>query len=193
MSTAQATLNTCLVVPFVVLVALALTACSGPSGTPTPIGDGALDEQAVERLLTKFDIADAGGTTSGLDRSIEDILAVAALVGVAQIDGVEIWLSIRFEGDGRPGLLLSVKRFDTVATALAALDRIESGGAYAAMVNPIGDRSTLSPSDPSIGAALSLVVGRTLITLQLPGTPDGTALLDDAQLVALAEQIAPRL
>lgn len=193
MSTAQAAVNTRLTVPFIVLVALAFTACSGSSGAPTPIGDGALDEQAVQRLLTKDDIADAGGATSGLDRSIEDILAVAALVGVAQIDGVDVWLSVRFEGDGRPGLLLSVKRFDAIATALAALDRIESGSAYSAMANPIGDRSALSPSDPSIGAALSFAHGRTLITLQLPATSDGTALLDDAQLVALAEQVASRL
>jgi hypothetical protein len=193
LTSARTSLVRPIAVTLIVLIALASAACSGASGTPTPIGEGTLDEQVVERLLTKSDIDDAGGATNGLDRSSEDILAVAALVGLAQVDGVEVWLSVRFQGDGRPGLLLSVKRLDDVATALGALDRIESGGAYVTMADPIGDHSAVSSLDPAIGAALSFVVNRTLITLQLPVTTDGVALLDDAQLANLGETIASRL
>ena len=73
------------------------------------------------------------------------------------------------------------------------LDRIEAGGAYAAKVDPIGERSARALVDPSTGATLTFAHGGTLITLQVPAASDGATLLDDAQLLALAEMVASRL
>ena len=175
------------------LLTIAVAVCSGSSGTPTPIGERPLDQRAIECLLTTSDVADVGGRTAGLDRSIEDILVIASSVGLAQIDGVEVWSSVRFGGGGRPGLLLSVKRFTETSATNGALDRIEAGGAYAAMVDPIGKRSARALVDPSIGAGLTFAHAGTLITLQVPVASDGATLLGDAQLLALAELVASRL
>lgn len=175
------------------LLTMAVAACSGSSSTPTPIGARPLDQRAIERLLTTSDVADVGGRTAGLSRSIEDILAVASSVRLAQVDGVEGWFSVRFGGEGRPSLLLSAKRFTETSATNGALDRIEAGGAYAAMVDPIGDRSARALADPSIGATLTFAHAGTLITLQAPAASDGATLLDDAQLLALAELVASRL
>ena len=180
---------------FLVIGALAAMAagCGDSGATPTPVGDGALDQQVVERLLTKSDIGDAGGDTGGLDRTVENIFAVASAAGREQVDGVEDWYSAWFMGTGRPGLLLTVKRYEDVAGALAALDSVEAGGAYASMADAVGDRSALSPVNPAIGAAMAFVDGRTLVSLQLPAASDGATLLDDVQLVALAELVERRL
>ena len=172
---------------------IAVAACSCSSSTPTPIGERPLDQRAIERLLTTSDVADVGGRTAGLDRSIEDILVIASSVGLAPVDGVEVWFSVRFGGEGRPSLLLSVKRFTETSATNGALDRIETGGVYAAMVDPIGESSARALVDPSIGATLTFAHAGTLITLQVPAASHGATLLDDAQHLALAELVASRL
>lgn len=169
---------------FVLVLSLVAAGCSDE--VAPPIGDSALTEEVVERLLPKSAIEDAGGDASGLDRSIEDLLEIATTIDSTRAVSVEALWSVRWTGEGRPGLLMTITRYRDAANAHDALDQIELGIAYEAMSDPIGDRSALSPANANVGVAVTFISGRTLVALQLPVASDGKTLLNESQLLTLA-------
>jgi len=180
-------------IALLVCFAVLLAAC-GDTGTPTPIAEAPIDAAAVERLLTKDDIEDAGGSADGLDARVEDLREVAGMVDPVQIEGVDAWFSRTITSLSRPGVLLSLRRFADPTRALGDLQGIQQGGAFEAMDPPVGDRSAIAQGDtPEQGTAIAFVKGRTLVVLQCPAATDGTTLLDPSQLTSLAEVLASRL
>jgi hypothetical protein len=173
------------------MMPLAVACASG--GTPTPVGDAPVTEDVAKRLLTQADISTAGGDTGGLDQLVDDIFAVASAVDDTVAETTEALWNVRWIGSGRAGVLMTVTRFYDAADAHDALDQIEIGVAYTAMANPIGDRAALSPANPDVGVAVTFVHGRTLVALQLPVASDGSTLLDEPQLLALAKVIDAKL
>ena len=169
-----------------------IAACTGGE-TPAPLGNVPLTERVVEHLLAKADIETSGGDAGGLDRSVEDLLAIAIAVNPTLATTTEAQWSVRWTASGRPGLLMTLTRFHDATHAHAALNQIERGTAYRAMESPIGDRSALSPTNADVGVAVTFVRGRTLVALQLPVASDGATLLDEQQMLKLATLIDAKL
>ena len=168
------------------LVVMVLVGACTSDATHPPIGNAPLTEEVVERLLTKSGVEAAGVDVGGLDRSVDDLLALASGIDATVSLTTESLWNLRWIGAGRPGLLMTVTRFHEAATAQAALDKIELGLAYHAMQIAIGDRSALSSANSDTGAAVTFLRDRTLVALQLPIASDGTALLNEEQLLKLA-------
>jgi hypothetical protein len=173
---------------FIVLVA----ACTG-SGTPILLGDTPLTADVAERLITKTEIEAAGGNGGELNQSVEDLLEIASSLDTTRPPTIEALWSVRWTASGRPGALMTLTRFREAPGAHGALDKIESGVAYHAMNNAIGDRSALSPANADIGTAVTFLHGRTLVAFQLPVASDGSTLLNEQQLLKLAAIIEAKL
>ena len=174
------------------LFIIPVVACTG-SETPTFLGDTPLTEDVAERLITKTEIQAAGGNVGGLNQSVEDLLEIASSIDPTLPTMIEALWSVRWTASGRPGALMTLTRFREAPRAHGALDKIESGVAYHAMDNAIGDRSALSPANADIGIAVTFVHGRTLVAFQLPVASDGSTLLNEQQLLALAAMIESKL
>jgi hypothetical protein len=174
------------------MVAGLVVACS-PGGAPTPVGEGPLTADVAQNLLTRSDIESAGGDAGGLDRHVDDLLAVASDVDPTVASTTEALWNVRWIAEGRPGVLMTVTRFHDAASAHAALDKIEIGIAYEAMASAIGERSALSPANADIGVAITFISKRTLIALQLPVASDGATLLNEQQLLDLATALEAKL
>jgi hypothetical protein len=180
-------------IAFALALVLMASACRGPGGTPTPIGEAVVDAPAMERLLTKDDIRGAGGDTDGLDRTVENLRALVADVNPSNVEGVDAWLVATFGASDGPALVLTVMEFDSPEPALARLAQAELGPAFGSMPVPVGDRSALSPKSPDIGTAIAFVDGRRFVQLELPVGADGVGLLSADELLGLARLVEERL
>ncbi len=157
------------------------------------IGSAVITENIIERLLTKSDIEQSGGDGRGLNQSIEDLLAFAIAIDNQLATTAEALWSVRWTASGKPGMLMTVTRFYEATDADAALDQIERGTAYRSMESTIGERSTLAPANADVGAAITFVRDRAMVSLQLPLASDGSTLLNEQQLLSLAITIEARL
>ena len=177
----------------VVILALALAAC-GADGAAGPLGDTPVDVDAALRLIVSGDIESVGGDASGLDRSVTDFRAVVAEVSPEQVEQIATWHSVSFgEGDSAPALVLSIIEYHDRDAAVRAMDLFEAGLAFVSMTMPVSERSAASAPSADTGAAIVLLKGVRLVSLQLPLDIGGTPLLDERQLLALAELVATRL
>ena len=180
------------------LLLAALTALAAACGTSSVeearSGDALLDEQAVRRLLSLADLDAAGAKTDGLEPRVEDLRALAAAVDAEQVREIRSWHGLHFErADRAVGLSLTVVDFDSAQRARRQLDIIESGPAFEAMARPVGDRSALARAGGGIGAALAFISGRRLVTLHNIAADEREALVDAAQVEALARLVEGRL
>ena len=176
-----------------VLTALA-AACATSAGEGTPAGEGLVDEEAVRRLLTVADLDAAGAQTEGLEPRVEDLRALAEAVDAEQVREIRSWYGLHFErADRASGLSLTVVEFDSVAHAGRQLDTIESGPAFKAMAQPVGDRSASVGAGGGTGVALAFVSGRRLVTLHSIAATEQEGLVDAAQVEALARLVEGRL
>ena len=176
------------------LAALTAAACGASAAEPAPAGDGPAEEQAVRQLLTVTDLADAGAETDGLELRVEDLRALAEAVDPDQVREIQSWYGLHFERTGRViGMSLTVVNFDSATRAREQLDLIESGPAFEPMAQPVGDRSASAGAGDGIGAALAFVSGQRLVTLHSIAAAGEEALIDAAQVDALARLVAGRL
>jgi hypothetical protein len=177
----------------VVILALALAAC-GADGAAGPLGDTPVDVDAALRLIVSGDIESVGGDGSGLDRSVIDFRAVVAEMSPEQVEPIATWHSVSFgEGDFAPALALSIIEYHDRDAAAHAMDLFEAGLAFVPMTSSVSERSAASVPSADTGAAIVLLKGVRLVSIQLPLDIGGTPLLDERQLLALAELVATRL
>jgi hypothetical protein len=89
---------------------------------------------------------------------------------------------------------MSLRRYEEQSRAFEELDAIEHGALFAAMAEPVGERSALAEGAiAEQGPAIAFVEGRTVVMLQSPSASDGTTLLDVEQITDLAQRVAGRL
>ena len=175
-------------------VTVAAAACGTSAVSPTPVGDGPLDEAAVRRLLTVADLDAEGVRTDGLELRVEDVRALAEAVDAEQVLEIRSWYALHFErADPMSGLSLTMLDFDSAERAQAQLDIIESGPAFEPMSPAVGDRSASAAAGDDISAALAFVAGRRLVTLHSIAASGAEALVGAAQLEELARLVEGRL
>ena len=180
---------------WVLTIALTVGACGTSVAVPTPVGDGPVDEQVLRRLLTIDDLKASGADTSGLEVGVEDFRALAGAVDADQVRGISNWYGLRFErGDAGDGLTFSVIEFDSAEATHDRLKQVEAGPAFVPMTPPVGDGSAMATaSEAGTGPALVFVKARRFIALHtIVGEARG-ALVDAAQLEALARLVDDRL
>ncbi len=169
-------------------------ACSTSGSPPSPLGNAAVDEQAVRLLLTVADIEAAGVPTDGLETRVEDLRALAEAVDPEQVKEIRSWYGLHFERAAPVnGLSVSVLDFESPERARAQLDVIESGPAFEPMAQPIGDRSASAEPSGGVGAALAFVDGRRLVSLHAIAVGGAEALVGPSQLEELARLVEQRL
>ena len=184
--------------PWLVVLTIGLTlataACSTATVEPTPVGDALIDEAAVRELLTVADIEAVGADAGALTPRVEDVRAMAEGVDPDQVREIRSWYGLLFEtGDRRLGLTLTVVEFESAERAQRQLDTVESGPAFEAMTDPIGDRSVSAGAGDGIGAALAFASGRRLVTMHSTVAAGADPLVDGAQLEQLARLVERRL
>lgn len=173
---------------------VAISACSAAAVEPTPVGDALIDEEVVLRLLTVADIEAVGADGGALSPRVEDVRAMAEGVDPEQVREIRSWYGLLFETvDRRLSLTLTVVEFDSAERAHRQLDIVESGPAFEAMADPIGDRSVSAGADDGIGAALAFVSARRLVTMHSAAAAGVDPLVDEGQLRQLARVVERRL
>ena len=173
---------------------LAAAACGTSVASPVAAGDAPLSEQSVRRLLTVADLDAVGAQTDGVELRIEDLRAVAESVDAEQVREIVSWYALHFEqADRVAGLSLTVVEFDSAVRAQTQLDVIESGPAFEAMPQPVGERSASAGPRGGTGAALAFVAGRRLVTLHSIAVGGAEELVAAAQLEELARLVEGRL
>ena len=179
----------------VLTTALTVGACGTSVAVPTPVGDAAVDEEVLRRLLTVDDLKALGADTSGLEVRVEDFRALAAAVDAGQVGDVGSWYGLRFErGDAADGLALSVIEYDVADGARDRLEQVQAGPAFDAMTPPVGDASAVAgPNEAGTGPALVFVKGRRFVAVHTIVGEGREALVDAAQLEALARLVNDRL
>ena len=162
---------------------------------PTPVGDAPVNEQVLRRLLTIDDLKALGADTSGLEVRVEDFRALGEAVDADDVRGISSWYGLRFErGDAGDGLTFSVIEYDSAETTHDRLKQVEAGPAFVAMTPPVGEGSAMAAaSEAGTGPALVFVKARRFIALHAIVGEARDALVDAAQLEALARLVDDRL
>ena len=173
------------------LLLLVLTACS--ASEPEPSSGVSAGEQAIRQLLTVADLTAAGVRTDGLEPRVQDLRAVAGAVDIEQVRESESSYSMRFQlADFGTALNLFVTEYDSPERATRQLDVVESGPAFDPMAQPVGDRSAWAGPGERI-AVLAFVRGRHFVLVGSQAPDGAEALVDAAQLEALARLVEGRL
>ena len=175
--------------------AVTVGACGTLVAVPTPVGDGPVNEQVLRGLLTIDDLKALGADTSGLEVGVEDFRALAQAVDADQVGGISSWYGLRFERrDASGGLTFSVIEYDSAKGSRDRLKQVEAGPAFVAMTPPVGDGSAMAAaSEAGTGPALVFVKARRFIALHAIVGEARDALVDAAQLEALARLVDDRL
>jgi hypothetical protein len=176
-----------------VMLAVLLGAC-GADGVAAPLGDTSVDMDAAMRLIVSGDIESVGGDVGGLDRIVTDFRSVVVGVNPEQVEQIATWHSVSFaSGASGPSLVLSIIEYHDRDATAHAMDLFEAGLAFVSMTPPVSERSAASAPSADTGAAIVFLKGVRLVSIQLPLDIGGTPLLDEQQLLALAELVATRL